>query len=219
MDATTHWTSGPPPRELIDRELARAYRQYYRRIRSRVRNAHDAEDVLQEFCLRALSRCWQIRQRDKIGGWLSQVLSSTIVDHFRRRGRQVNLSGREDEFAAGATLQDLDPNEERARSLERALAEVSPEQAVLVQKLGIAGEDRSLVARELGVSVNAIGVRYHRAIQALKLRLNDDRPPAATHARRKPGDGGSKHREPERDSPVMRRAAWRLTEQLAAASV
>lgn len=218
MDATLRWTSDPSLRRLIDQELARSYGQYYRQVRVHVRNAHDAEDVLQEFCLRALSRYWQIRQREKVGAWLSQVLRSAIVDHFRRRDRRAVALGSEIDAIAAVPPEVAGRDEERSQHFEKALGHVSPQQELLIRKLGVAGEERRTVARELGLSTNALAVRYHRAIQALKQGIETQAAPARV-VRQGRGDAPSRSAGQEPRPAVMRRAARRLEQAVVSANL
>ncbi len=218
MDATLHWTGDPSIRRLVDRELARGYRWYYRQVRAHVRNPHDAEDVLQEFCVRAMTRCWQIRQSEKAGAWLSQVLRSAIVDHFRRHDRHTVVSSATLDAIAAPLHDGADADEERSRSFETALTQVSPQQALLIRKLGVAGQERRSVASELDLTTNALGVRYHRALQALKQQLGIPNPPVATEQWR-PSDRPARRRAQAAPAGVMRRPARRLKEEAAAANV
>ena len=49
----------------------------------RLNNWVDAEDVLQEFCLRVLARKDQLREAERMDAWLYAVLRSTLMRHAK----------------------------------------------------------------------------------------------------------------------------------------
>ncbi len=67
----------------------------------RLGNVTEAEDVLQEFCIRVMQRKDQLRETDKLTAWLYAVLRSTLNDHYRKIGRVRRLS---------AAFEELEPN-------------------------------------------------------------------------------------------------------------
>ena len=46
---------------------------------NRLGNLSEAEDVLQEFCLRVIKRKDQLRDAEKLNGWLYSVLRSCLL--------------------------------------------------------------------------------------------------------------------------------------------
>ena len=74
----------------------------FRFLKRKLRNESDAKDVLQEFYVKALTRFDDLKDEDRLRGWLSQILHSTIADHFqcacpgademRKRVQSVGLS-------------------------------------------------------------------------------------------------------------------------------
>ena len=57
----------------------------------RLGNRSDAEDVLQEFCIRVLTRKDQLRDVDRMDGWLYTILRSTLNDYYRKGTRRTRL--------------------------------------------------------------------------------------------------------------------------------
>ena len=86
-------------------------------LAKRLGNWAEAEDVMQEFCIRVLARKHQLRNVERMDAWLYAVLRSTLNDFGE--------------------------------------------------------EDRSVVATDLGLNRNALGVRLHRARTALREALLD----------------------------------------------
>jgi RNA polymerase sigma factor (sigma-70 family) len=137
-------------------------------ITRRLGPSSDAEDILQRFYLRAISHENQLKSQESTVAWLYRVLNSVLVDSIRSaiRDRKRN------EILAAETLSaphlDPDIHAEVCRCLHHLLQTIKPHQAELVRRIDLQGEARKDVARDLGLSDNTLGVRLHRARQALK---------------------------------------------------
>ncbi|WP_439367270.1 RNA polymerase sigma factor [Bradyrhizobium sp. DASA03005] len=133
----------------------------------------EAEEVLQLFMLRALERSGDIRDADSVRGWLSRVLATTIADFHRQASRS-----RTREMPFPHELNDRLPAEQDAAAnaavcecLHVHLSLLKPEHAEVIRRIDLGGEPRESVAADLGVTMNNLTVRLHRARQALKERL------------------------------------------------
>lgn len=137
----------------------------------RLGNRADAEDVLQEFCIRVLARKDQLRDVARMNSWLYAILRSTLNDHYRRsarRGRLAEAVARQPEEVGG------DASEWMARTCAchgGLIAELRPADAELIRRIDLDEEDRAAVAADLGLNRNALGVRLHRARAALREAL------------------------------------------------
>ncbi|CCE05738.1 RNA polymerase, sigma-24 subunit, ECF subfamily [Bradyrhizobium sp. STM 3843] len=133
----------------------------------------EADEVLQAFMLRALERSGDIRDADSVRGWLSRVLATTIADHHRQssknRIREIPFPNElSDRLAAD---QDGTVDAAACECLYTHLSLLKAEHAEVIRRLDLAGEPREQVAADLGVTVNNLTVRLHRARQALRERL------------------------------------------------
>ncbi|MDA9410021.1 RNA polymerase sigma-70 factor [Bradyrhizobium sp. CCBAU 51745] len=149
----------------------------YDRLRSylqrRFGGRAEAEEVLQAFMLRALERSGDIRDADSVRGWLSRVLATTIADFHRQR---LKSRTREMPFPHElndrlAADQDAAANTVVCECLHTHLTLLKPEHAEVIRRIDLAGEPRELVAADLGVTVNNLTVRLHRARNVLRERL------------------------------------------------
>ena len=135
----------------------------------RLGNRADAEDVLQEFCIRVLDRREQLRDVDRMDAWLYAVLRSTLNDHYRksaRRGRLAEAVAREPEVWA-----EEDASEQMSRPCtcpSGLISGLRPGEAELLRRIDLGEEDRAAVAKDLGLNGNALRVRLHRARAALR---------------------------------------------------
>jgi len=157
----------------VRHELVECHRDFLAFLRRRLGNPHDAEDVLQEFMSRALSRSRDLREAQSVRGWLSRVLATTLVDHYRRKSR------RRESLTDPAGFDELptepDPEVEAAVCfcLYRLLPTLKPAHSELIWRIDLLGEPRDRVAVSLGLTLNNVNVKLHRARRALKTRLQE----------------------------------------------
>jgi len=139
----------------------------------RLGNRADAEDVLQEFCIRVLARKEQLRDAVRMDAWLYTVLRSALNDHYRKTGRRARLGeayAREqvEEQEAGDVSEAFSFVCACVRGL---IPELRPADAELIVRIDIGEEDRKSVASELGLAPGTLAVRLHRARAALRDKL------------------------------------------------
>lgn len=138
-------------------------------LTKRLGNRADAEDVLQEFCIRVLARKDQLRDADRMDAWLYSVLRSALNDHYRKNGRRKRLG---DAFAVEMqTVEDVADAEETMAQMCGCVKGLVPElrqaDSDLIRRIDIDEEDRAAVAADLGLKPGTLAVRLHRARGAL----------------------------------------------------
>jgi len=137
----------------------------------RLGNRAEAEDVLQEFCIRVLARSDQLRDVERMNAWLYAILRSALNDHYRKSSRRGHL--------AEAVAQEPEVwAEDAAAQMSRLctcpgglISELRPVDGELLRRIDFGEEDRAVVAADLGLNRNALGVRLHRARTALRAAL------------------------------------------------
>lgn len=155
----------------VGEALSRGYDRLRAHLVRRLGNAADAEDVLQGAILRAIDKAEHLRDQDAVHGWLSRIIASAIADHQRRQA-----SRRRNETALLLQRQDPDPigDDVEAAACECVhviLPAIKAEYAQLIRRIDLEGEDRVAAAAALGLTVNALTVRLHRARGQLRQRL------------------------------------------------
>lgn len=165
----------PAADAAVRQTLVENRRQILAYLRRRLGSADEAEDVFQTFVLRALSRSGDLRDVRTVRGWLSQVLATTIADPQRQaarlRKRETALSP--EQFDGLSTVPDPELEEAVCNCLYKLLPTLKPEHAEVIWRIDLLGETRAAMAARLGITVNALSVRLHRARQALKRRLEE----------------------------------------------
>jgi RNA polymerase sigma-70 factor (ECF subfamily) len=144
-------------------------------LRRRLGSQEEAEDVLQQFSIRALERASDLRDVRTVRGWLGRVLATTIVDHQRRATRRHRQEQSMDQQALDSIAIDPDPEVDKVvcDCLYKLLPTLRPDYSEVIWRADILGEPRDRIAISLGRTLNNINVRIHRARLALKKRLEE----------------------------------------------
>jgi len=158
---------------LVEPHFDALYRAAYRltRIRS------DAEDLVQEVCLRAFADVDRLQTLDYVLGWLLRVQYRVFVDSVRRRkhwwfgfgnAEAGNVDGLASDAPGPEEVADLTL---RRRRLEAAWKVLTPSQRAL---LALHAEGYTLAELEqiTGLSRNVISVRLHCARARLSAIVN-----------------------------------------------
>lgn len=154
--------------------LVNSREEFLRFLMRRTGTRSEAEDVLQDFCLRVLARKDQLRDAGRMTAWLYAILRSTLNDHFRRAGRRSRLG----EAVAREPQADAAPDATEAMAAvcgctAGLLPGLRPAEAEIIRRIELEEEDRASVAADLGLSAGTLAVRLHRARAALRDRLLD----------------------------------------------
>jgi len=158
------------PDAAIAAALIEHRRDFLRLLTHRVGDTETAEEVLQQCYLRAASKAGDLRQRESLLAWLSRLLRTVLADYARR---EATRRRQETAYAQQQALTREDPELESTvcTCLYALLPTLKPEYADILRRVDLHGEPRQQVAAALGVSVNNVTVRLHRARQALKRAL------------------------------------------------
>ena len=139
-------------------------------LTQRLGNTETAEEVLQQFCLRTVSTAFDLRRRESILAWLRRLLRTVLVDYTRR---EATRRRQETDYAQHQAMTREEPELESTvcTCLSALLPTLKPEYADILRRVDLLGESRQQVAAALGVTVNNVTVRLHRARQAIKRAL------------------------------------------------
>ena len=129
-------------------------------------NRADAEDLVQDTCIRAFERVAELREAQTTRGWLLSILYHLFVDGVRRARRSpVTMeTGSTVDRSAGPGP---DPEAEAIRrqseeALHRAWLELEPGQRALLA-LRAEGYSSAEIAEIVGVPIDALYARLYRA--------------------------------------------------------
>ena len=137
-------------------------------VRSRVRDRHAADDILQEVYLRIHTHIGGLRDEERVQAWVFQVARNAIADHFRRSRPTVVLTDvpvQIDDSADGQAAQAL------ACSVRQFVDALSPNYRDALVLTEYEGLTRVQLADRLGISVSGAKSRVQRARNQLKAAL------------------------------------------------
>ncbi|MBB3892987.1 RNA polymerase sigma-70 factor (ECF subfamily) [Phenylobacterium haematophilum] len=157
----------------VRRELVECHRDFLMFLRRRLGNHADAEEVLQDFMERALKRAGDLREIQSVRGWLSRVLATTLIDHHRRASRRRETLREPSEMETLAFEPDVEMDAAVCYCLYRLLPTIKADYSELIWRIDLLSEPRDRVAVSVGLTLNNVNVKLHRARRALKARLED----------------------------------------------
>ena len=138
-------------------------------VRRHVRDAAQADEVMQAFCERVLDRADRLKQGAAARAWLARVLQTVLADHFRansrRRRRETSL---EDHHLQAHVEEPSEILAAICACMNELLTLLPASEAALVSALDLRTEKRSAVAAASGVTEGALAVRLHRARKRLR---------------------------------------------------
>lgn len=138
------------------------------------RDPEDANDVLQETMLAAARGAREFRGDSSLSTWLYTIARSFCIK-ARRRAR-VEAEPLDDEGATEVASTEIGPDEvasdhELADALERAIAALDPMYREVLILRDVEGLTAPEVANVLGIGVDAVKSRLHRARVSVRDRL------------------------------------------------
>jgi len=157
---------------LVQLRLRDGRAGHLRYLRSRLRSREDAEDVLQEFALKAVQGAGRLTDAAKVDAWLTVTLRNALFDRYRRNAGRARL---QDSVRVEPAFESDEPEdlERPLDCLARAIADLKPDTAALLQRSELQQTPLKMVAEELDITANNVGVRVHRAREALRQLMRD----------------------------------------------
>ncbi len=146
------------------------------------RSPSDAEDLVQETFMRALSAWRRYRPGSSCKAWLLRILKNSFINHVRRRRRERRFayeSGDDPIVALYGARHDEgeDPGERIAHGelgdeVKSALASLRPAYRDVVERADLGGQGYRDIAAALGIPVGTVMSRLYRARRHLEAELS-----------------------------------------------
>lgn len=137
-----------------------------------LKNADDAEDVLQESFIKAFQRIHQFKGEVTFGAWLKRIVVNGCIDFLKSKHQRTEEL---DENYMHVAEED-DWSVEESISLEQvktAIEELPGKYRYVVQLFLVEGYDHSEISQILGISDTASRTRLLRGKAQLKEKLKD----------------------------------------------
>lgn len=170
--------------ELI---MRRHNQRLFRLARGVVRDAPEAEDVVQEAYARAYAHIGDFAGPDGFSAWLGRIVLNEALGRLRRRGRVVSLDEPLQNADPSSNLRRLDviksqqPNPERLaasaelrRFIERAIDGLPDDFRTVFVLRGVEEMSIAETADHLSLPEATVKTRYHRAQRLLRKALGSE---------------------------------------------
>jgi RNA polymerase sigma-70 factor, ECF subfamily len=138
-------------------------------IARRVRNEHDAEDLLQEVFLRAHIAFYKVKDKGRARPWLYRIAANVVADHYRNKRVAIPPVAPHEPAEDAADLENL--NGEILPCLVSAIGELPDGYRSALTLADLEGRRQKEVADELGLSLSGAKSRIQRARRKLKAAL------------------------------------------------
>ncbi len=150
------------------------YEQHYDRVRSfilaSVKNRWVADDLVQETFLRVLQNLATVRDQAKLTGWIFRIAANLCRDYFRSPSRKlISIEDNPAGELPGQSSLEKEIEQYQTSLLVQDLIKLLPEPLRQVIFLcDIKEESQQEAAEVLGISLDNLKVRLHRARKQLK---------------------------------------------------
>lgn len=156
---------------LIEPHLEAVHRAAYRLVR----NKSDADDLVQETCIRAIEGLSALRESEPVRSWLLTVMHNVFVDGSRRARCSPVATG-QDRHLAESVCPIPNPEEcasmnQREEQLHHAWSQLERGHRILLA-LRAEGYSISEIAQITGIPMEALYARLYRARLNLAQHLN-----------------------------------------------
>ena len=171
--------------EDLKKSLETAYRNnkkgFLARAKKATRNILDAEDVIQEAFLKALSNLNVLEKVENIPAWIFRVIRNGMIDLWRRGQTRTNAGEVDVAAETIAEIVDrvgLDPSDiyvrqELADSLSEAIGALPEEQREVIEAQMMDNITFQELSLRTGLPINTLMTRKRLAVKKLAVALRD----------------------------------------------
>ena len=144
------------------------------------RSRHDAEDLIQEVCIKVLDHLEDLEEMEHRRAWLLRVVYNEFVDGLRRNKRSPLALADGDEEADALSTDEPQPEEivQREQEFGRvidAMRFLDPDDCALLAMYDIEGLSITELCRASGMPQGTVKARLHRTRTRLGRLLYNDR--------------------------------------------
>ena len=126
-----------------------------------------AEDIVHDVFLKARKNSDQLKEDKKAIAWIYQIARNTIIDHYRRKSKSVQLPGPD------ISETESNYNECAANCLKELIPSLPEKYRIPFQLADIDNLSQTALVQELGLSYSGVKSRVQRARKMLKEKLNE----------------------------------------------
>ncbi len=155
----------------LKRELIALLPRLRRFARTLTRSVPEADELVQETCLRALARADQWDRGQPLDRWLFRIARNLWISEIRKRNVRTGAGVVDAEETSELVTAETGEASLEAAELGRVVAELPSELSSVLLAVSVEGYSYGEAAELFDVPVGTIMSRVHRARKALALRL------------------------------------------------
>ena len=158
---------------VLKQDLIALLPRLRRFARTMTRSASEADDLVQEACLRALSRADQWDPAQPLDRWVFRITRNLWISEIRKR--QVRMGQGQEPAEESVELISTDTGEANlaASQLRARLAALPEELSSVLLMVSVEGHSYAEASALLGIPVGTVMSRIHRARKALAKQMSD----------------------------------------------
>jgi RNA polymerase sigma-70 factor, ECF subfamily len=152
--------------EAITISYTRLYRDLLVFVYRKVKNKSTAEDIVQDVFVKVHNKSHQLKEGEKILGWIYQIARNAVADHFRKNAKvlePVNLDW-------GADYHEF--NDCVAYCLQQLMQTLPSKYRVALELTELENLSKVELSRQLNISHSGARSRVQRARKMLREKLN-----------------------------------------------
>lgn len=162
---------GQTTRECLLRQVEDAIPHLRRYARSLTSTVDEADDIVQEALVRAITKLDLFEPGSNLRAWLFTIARNTFISQIRQRRHLVPL----DEDAPGPTTLPRQESGVALSEMARAYGRLAPPQREVLALVVFEGMSYEQVGEVIGVPIGTVRSRLSRARSALREMFPDDR--------------------------------------------
>ncbi len=133
-----------------------------------LKNAHDAEDVLQDTYIRIYSYAYTYKASGKPMAWILEITKNISYMLIRKKSREDFVS---EEETANMQSADFSDNSAVKLSVADAMLKLSDEERQIITLHALSGLKHREIAKLLGLPVSTVLSKYSRSVKKLQNML------------------------------------------------
>ncbi|OGW73757.1 MAG: hypothetical protein A2484_01940 [Nitrospirae bacterium RIFOXYC2_FULL_44_7] len=147
------------------------YHLYFPKVLAQVRKTwgnEGAEDITQEVFLKIHSRLHEFKGNAQLATWIYRIARNACIDALRRNPPQGELRGREINPPEAPTPEQVLVTQEMSGCVRKQIDQLQVELKTVLELSEFVGLKNQEIADHLGISLETVKIRLHRARAQLK---------------------------------------------------
>ncbi len=141
-------------------------------IKKRVKNDHDAEDILQDVFIKIYKNFEKLNDHRKLKAWMYKITNNTIIDFYRKsKDPMIQFEKVESVIANSHQLQNM--NDEIISCLIQFINELPDNYREPLEMHDLKGIKHQDISKHLSISISGSKTRVHRGREKLREILSN----------------------------------------------